>query len=218
MSDNSNAASRIAELLERIATALEKTAVSDHAERTEESKERQETLEKTIKPKRDDQDSGALTGLANKIKPFVAEGVSPVSMMAKGLQSLTDSRQAQAGLVGPADSVMGEISQLSSAGVYLSDTDMEAYGGFISTNQQAMQQNMKKLRQYTNRGTWNNIMDRFGEWKLDLDDDISNKGLWGTTKSRIRGLFSGGGNPESQPNFMRNNYQRNQGLDSFGRY
>ena len=78
MADNSNAASRIAELLERIATALEKTAVSDHAERTEESKERQETLEKTIKPKREDHDSGAFTELQKKISPFIAEGVSPV--------------------------------------------------------------------------------------------------------------------------------------------
>lgn len=222
MADNSNAASRIAELLERIATALEKTAVSDHAERTEESKERQETLEKTIKPKREDHDSGPFANFANKIKPFVDAGVAPVSMMAKGLQSLTDSRQAQAGLVNPADSVMGEISQLSSAGVYLSDTDMEAYGGFVATNQQAMQHNMKKLRQYTNRGTWNNIMDRWGEWKLDLDDDISNKNPWGTIKSRVRGLFSGSSNsddsPVRQPNFMRNGLQRNQGLDSFGRY
>ena len=222
MSDNLNMVGRIAELLERIANALEKTAVSDHSERTEESKERQETLEKTVKPKREDHDSGPFTGLVNKIKPFVDAGVAPVSMMAKGLQSLTDSRQAQAGLINPADSVMGEISQLSSAGVYLSEGDMEAYGGFVSTNQQAMQHNMKMLRQYTTRGTWNNIMDRFGEWKLDLDDDISNKGLWGTTKSRVRGLFSGGSNSEDssarQSNFMRNDLQRNQGLDSFGRY
>ena len=221
MSDNSNAASRIAELLERIATALEKTAVSDHAERTEESKERQETLEKTIKPKREDHDSGAFTELQKKISPFIAEGVSPVSMMAKGLQSLTDSRQAQAGLVGPADSVMGEISQLSSAGVYLSDKDMETYGSYIATNQQAMQHNMKLLRQHTNRGTWNNIMDRWGEWKLDVDDDISTKGTWGAIKGWIGNLFSGGGGdgiPPAKQNHTMQGLQRNQGLDSFGRY
>lgn len=222
MADNSNVASRIAELLERIATALEKTAASDHAERTEESKERQETLEKTIKSKREDHDSGPFTSFVNKAQPFIAEGMAPVSMMAKGLQSLTDSRQAQAGLVGPADSVMGEISQLSSAGVYLSDKDAEAYGGFIATNQQAMQHNMKLLRQHTNRGTWNNIMDRWGEWKLDLDDDISNKGLWETVKGLVRSLFSGSNNSDDssvrQPNHTRNELQRNQGLDSFGRY
>lgn len=225
MSDNSNMAGRIAELLERIANALEKTAVSDHAERTEESKERQETLEKTVKTKTDTDDfSDPLAALNKKINKYVPldAGLSTVSMVAKGLQSLTNSRQAQAGLVNPADSVMGEISQLSSAGVYLSDGDMEAYGGFVSTNQQAMQHNMKMLRQYTTRGTWNNIMDRWGEWKLDLDDDISNKGPWGTLKSRVRGLFGGGGNSADssarQSNFMRNELQRNQGLDSFGRY
>lgn len=221
MSDAVAILTRIADALEKIAIGIEKAEMQGGGEKVEETKDRQETIAKTAMKSTTGDPVSSLVKEATQVAPIMA-AQRGVNEAASFLSSLLDSRQAQMGLVAPADRIMGEVQQLSGAGHYLSDKDAESYGAGVAIEQQAMQYNMKKLAPYINRGTWNNIQDRLGEFKLDIDDKISGqeilKPVWDNMGSM--GLSSLG-SPVSATflgiDYLRKFLQRNQGVDALGR-
>ena len=220
MPENFSALTRLAESTERIALALEKIANSAANTHTEESKERQETQEKTTQ-----KGSAGATGeggLSPFFKGFTElyakvekAAVTPSHVVADAMASLTNSRQAQAGLVAPADRILSEVQQLSEAGQYLTGGEAEVYGAGVAQEQQAMKYNMKLLQQYVHRGTWNNIKDKWGTWKLDVDDDLSNYGTFGMIPRQAKKAWNE--ISETASDYVKKHFRRNQGLDALGR-
>lgn len=211
-SDVAAALTRVADSLDRLVLAFEKSATGQQEQKTAASaQEREKAVGTKEKEKEVDTSFGQKIGEA--LEKTIGYGSNALNTVTSAMHVGMSTPQYQMGVTSPVNRAMGEMGEYAKYGQTLTPQEVEIIAARVAAEQLAAKNNVNALYPMVNAGTLGNIFNRVGDAYTQYEENLASghsfagslKGAWNT--------FVG----NETTDYMKKAVQNNMGIDAFGR-
>lgn len=214
-SDVAQALNRVADALERLVLASEKSVSGQQEQSSASAVQEREKAVLGPGEKEEKGDTSFNKWAGEQISNWQSIASSAKSDVLGVMNTGMSTVQGQLGVTNPVNRAMGEMAQYAQYGQALTPQEIEFIASRVASEQTAAKINVNSLYPMVNAGTQQNIFNRFGEAYTQYDEDMQRgQGMGTALKSAWNTFMGNNGDPAD---YVKQSLQRNAGLDAFGR-